>query len=110
MTYSSISNMIDGIGLPSCYYQFPEGTAQAPPFICFFYPQSDDLHADNSNYQLISQLVIELYTDTRDFDLEFTVEGKLREAGLSWSKSSEFLDDERMNITIYTMEVIINAE
>lgn len=110
MTYRDISNLIDSIGLPSCYYQFPDGTAQVPPFICFFYPQADDLHADNSNYQSITQLVIELYTEVKDIDLELEIEAKLKEAGLSWSKDCEFLDDERMHEAIYTMEVVINGE
>lgn len=102
--------MIDGIGLPSAYYQFPEGTGQAPPFICFFYPQSNDMYADDSNYQSIAQLVVELYTETKDFVQELAVEAVLSAAGLTWSKTSEYLDDEHMNVTVYTMEVCINGE
>ena len=109
MKYSDVKTMIDGIGLPAAYYQFPEGTGQAPPFICFFYPQSDDLYADNKNYQSITQLVVELYTDTKDIDRELAVEAKLTAAGLSWAKASEYIGDERMYVTVYTMEVVING-
>lgn len=109
MKYSDIATMIDGIGLPYSYYQFPVGTQQAPPFICFFYPQSDDLYADNQNYQSITQLVVELYTDTKDIDQELAVEAKLAAAGLSWAKASQYIDEERMHVTVYTMEVVING-
>ncbi|HAC61266.1 MAG TPA: hypothetical protein DCF66_03750 [Lachnospiraceae bacterium] len=110
MKYSEISSMIESFGLPSSYYQFPEGTEQAPPFICFFYPQADDLHADDSNYQTITQLAIELYTDAKDIGLECEIESKLKAAGLSWSKDSEYIDSEKLYVTVYLMEVIINAE
>jgi len=110
MKYSEVKTLVESFGLPASYYQFPDGTVQAPPFVCFFYPQSDDLYADNSNYQSITQLVIELYTDAKDIDLELAVEAKLRQAGLSWSKECEYLGDEKMHETIYTMEVLINGE
>ena len=67
MTFKEISTMIKNIGLPFAYYQFPEGTAEAPPFICFYYSNDDDFKADDSNYQKIEHLNIELYSDEKDF-------------------------------------------
>lgn len=108
--------MIAEIGVPSAYYQFPkgtdqfpEGTGKGPPYVCFFYPNDDDLHADNHNYVRIRQLVIELYTDEKDLDLEATVEGVLTSHDLAYSYAEEFLDSEQMHETIYTTEVIINV-
>lgn len=109
MTTQEIASMIESIGLPFAYYQFDEGTGQQPPFICFFYPQDNDVLADNTNYVKVSRLVIELYTDNKDFALEATVETALAGAGLVYSRSEEKLDDERMFEVIYTTEVIINA-
>ena len=57
MTLREINNMIESIGVPYAYYQFPEGTEQQTPFICFYYPANDDLIADNANYQKINQLI-----------------------------------------------------
>ena len=37
MTYKEVATMVGSIGVPFAYYQFPEGTAQDCPFICFFY-------------------------------------------------------------------------
>ena len=109
MTYKEIASMIDSVGLPSAYYQFPDATPQAPPFICFLYPRNDDLYADDSNYQTIVQLVVELYTDTKDFELEAVVEAVLATHGLTWSKESGYLDGEKMQMTTYSMEVLING-
>ena len=62
MTLEQVKDMVESIGLPYAYFQFTDDSAQAPPFICFFYVNSDDLYADDSNYQDIRRLNIELYT------------------------------------------------
>lgn len=107
MTHSEISNLISGIGIPSAYYQFPDNTGQAPPFICFFYPDNDDVYADDSNYQKIERLVIELYTDNKDFVLESAVEAALKQCGLTFTRAEEDLDSERMHEVIYETYVVI---
>ena len=110
MTYTEISTMISSIGVPYAYYQFPKGTDTAPPFVCFFYSQDNDFKADNANYQKIEHLIIELYTDNKDFTLEATVESVLGQNGLVWMKQEEWIDTERMLEVVYETEVIITEE
>lgn len=110
MTYKEIATMIQGIGLPFAYYQFPEGTGQAPPFIVFFYSQTDDLYADDLNYQRIVTLNIELYTSSKDFEKEEAVESVLNSNGLTFYKEENYIEGEKMFQIAYEMEVIINAE
>ena len=102
--------MIAGIGLPNAYYQFDEGTAVAPPFICFYYPGDHDMAADNINYARVDGLTVELYTDEKDFTLEAQVEGAFREAGLPYSRDEAYIDSEQMHLTTYYTEVVINAQ
>lgn len=109
MTYKQIATMISSIGLPYAYYQFPEGTAQPTPFICFYYPNRNDFLADDSNYQKIEHLIIELYTDNKDFGLEQSVEAALEGAGLVYTRSEEWIDTERMLEVIYETDVIITS-
>lgn len=109
MTYKGIAAMIESIGLPYAYYQFPEGTGQEPPFVVFFYSNTDDLYADESNYQRIVTLNIELYTREKDFEKEATVEGILQNSGLSYYKEENYIDSEKMYQIAYEMEVIING-
>lgn len=109
MTYQEIAQMLDDLGVPYAYYQFTEGTAQEPPFICFYYPGIDDLYADNSNYQRITQLVIEVYTDNKDFALEARVESALSDAGLTYNKTETYIDEERLYMVTYESEVTIHG-
>lgn len=109
MTYKEISTMIESIGFDFAYYQFPEGTSQAPPFVVFFYSQIDDLYADEANYQRIVTLNIELYTAEKDFDSEAAVEAVLAENDLTYYKEENYIDSEKMYQIAYEMEVIING-
>ena len=108
MTHKEISDMIKAIGLPYAYYEFPDNTEQEPPFICFYYPDSDDLYADNVNYVGIRRLYVELYTDEKDFEQEAAVETALNANGLSFRKSELHIDSERMWQITYNMEVVIS--
>lgn len=102
--------MLAGLNIPYAYYQFPEGTAQECPFICFYFAGSEDFKADNTNYQRIRPLTIELYTDNKDFTLEETVETALNENGLVYSRYESYIDSEKMNMVTYVADVIITQE
>lgn len=110
MTYKEIATMVESIGLPYAYYQFPEGTDQACPFICFFLDSSNDFAADNTNYQKIRSLNIELYTDNKDFTLEQTVEDILSGSGLVYYREETYLDSERMFMVSYETKIVITEE
>jgi len=110
MTLKEVRDMVAEIGPPSAYHHFRENTEQATPYICYMYDGDNDMMADNSNYVGINTLVIELYTDYRDFALEKTLEGVLRDHGFAWSRGDDYVDSEKLYITVYTMEVVINGE
>lgn len=109
MTYKEISEMIASVGVPTAYYQFPEDTPQAPPFICFFYSNSDDVFADGINYQKILQLNIELYVSEKDFALEASIEDVLTANELTYYKEESYIDSEKLYQIAYEMEVMING-
>lgn len=108
MTYTEIATMIAGIELPYAYHHFPENTGQQPPFVCFYYPASADMIADDTNYRRINQMTVELYTDNKDFTLEQQVETVLTNAGLIWTKEEFYIDEERMYLASYLTEVLID--
>lgn len=110
MTYTEVSSMISEIGLPYAYYQFPDNTELQPPFVCFLFTDDNDFVADGVNYQKIRTLDIELYTDTKDFALEETVEQVLNSHGLVYSRGETNLDSEKMNMVTFETEVLITKE
>lgn len=110
MKISEIKTIVESFGLPCAYYQFEEGTGQAPPFITWFFDNSDDLYADDTNYQRIEVLNIELYTKYKDFDTEVSIEAALNAAGFSFYKETNYIASEKMYQTAYEMEVLIMPE
>ena len=109
MTTQEVAAMVAEIGIPSTYYQFPNDTEQATPFVCFFYSGDNDFKADDSNYRKIEHLIIELYTDDKDFALEQTVESVLASHGMVWTREEEWIESERMLEVVYEMDVILEV-
>ena len=110
MTYAEINSIIESIGVPSAYYQFTADTAVPPPFICFYFDVDNDLYADNVNYQKVAHLIIEQYTDEKDFDLEATAESVLNTAGISYARNETYIDSEKLYLVTYSTNLIITQE
>lgn len=107
MTYKEVATLIASIGLPFAYDHFEMDNAVEPPFICFYFAGSNDLAADNTNYQRVRPLTIELYTDNKDFTLEEQVETALNAAGLVYSRNEVYIDSERMYMVSFLSDIVI---
>ena len=97
------------IGGQSTYYQWPKGSAPAPPYILFYFPGSEDFFADDTIFQRIRPLNLELYTDNKDFDAEAAVEQILLSHGLTFTRTESYIESEQLYEVLYQMEVTINA-
>ena len=109
MRLQEIAEMIAGIGIPFAYRSFESGTGQEPPFICYLYTRNTPEPADNINYVKLETLAIELYTNQKDFVLEEEVEAVLTSHDMVFNREETWLSDEQMQMTTYTMEVLING-
>lgn len=110
MTLKEVNDMIKSIGIDYTYYQFPKDTAHEPPYICFFYTSSNDVYADQSNYQKVRTLAVELYTASKDFDLEYQVEEVLSSHNLTFYKEESYIDSELMWQISYEMDIVIKED
>lgn len=109
MTRENVYTIVNSIGLPCAYYQFPDDTPQAPPFVVWFFSVNTDVKADNENYVDKEVLNVELYTSTRDFDQEKAVEDVLASNGFCYAKEAAYVDSERIWQISYESEVIIDG-
>lgn len=106
MTYSEVKEMIESFGLPFTYYSFPNNVAPTPPYIVFNYPERDDLLADNSNYSAVVTLNLELYTRTKNFELEEQIETALNRGGFVFQKTEAFIRQENLYQVTYVSSFI----
>ena len=107
MTFQEINPMIESIGLPSNYYQWPESKAPDLPYNLFYYPERADFFADSINYQKITVLNIEFYSEEKDFENEELIEAVLEQYGLTYSKEEQYIDSERMYEVLYVINVCL---
>ena len=109
MTISDLNSILQEMGLPFAYYQFNDDTPQQLPFICWVITGHDDLFADDVNYVPIQRVVIELYTNAKDFALEEQVRGVLTQHGIAFAQDGEEIDSEKMHLETFVTEIIISA-
>lgn len=109
MTLKDVADMMSEVGIPTAYYEFKE-TQQGPPYLCFWYDSDNDFLADDTNYQKITNLIVELYTDDKDPEMEAAVESVLGSHGLVYSRAEQRLSDEQMTEVIYQTNIIITEE
>jgi len=107
MTLQDISTMIESIGLPYTYDFFPNNEAPQLPYIVFNYPNRNDFGADNINYSKISILNVELYTATKDFELEKRVEAIFEQYGFFYEKNEAYIRNESTYQISYVMQFVI---
>ena len=98
-------------GYPVAYRAFAEDAdAPAAPFICYLFVASNDLMADDSNYQAVGEFHVELYTETKDVAAEAAVEAELADMGLTWTKAETYIDTEDLYQILYTVQVLVAVE
>ena len=109
MTRDDIASMLAGVGLPYAYDHFEKDESPGgPPFICFLYPEDGDFKADGTNYQRITDLSVELYTDAPSFTLEASLEAALSGADLVFTRTGpRYIESERMYQTVYDTSVLL---
>ena len=106
-TYQQIADGIEDIGLPYAYYSFPTDRAPLLPYVVYFYPDREDFIADNENYSRVETLVVELYTETKEFFYENSVEAFFEYFGLVYDKTETFINKENMYQCYYETQVLI---
>lgn len=112
MTIKEIATMVASFSLPYAYHHFDEEQQRTlkPPYVRWYFNGIDDLYADNINFQRVQELRIELYTDFKDFEREAVIEGVLAENGWAYDKIDSYLDSEKVYVTTYAGDIIIEEE
>jgi hypothetical protein len=106
MTYENVIEMLEEAGLPLAYDHFAEGESPEPPFLIFLFPGTDNVFADDTVYQKIDELNIELYTDKKDPETENLIEDILIAHELPYEKSEVWIESEKMYEVLYQTQMI----
>lgn len=94
---------VQGFATKVAYYQWPINEAPALPFVCFFEREAYTFPADNVVYYQRPRFSVELYTKNRDPETEALFETAFTAAGIYYTKETEYLDDERCQMTVFSL-------
>ena len=97
--------MISEIGIPFAYDHFAEGESPEPPFLCYLLPGSDNFVADGVVYHRISQVHIELYTDSKDSAVEEKVTAVLDRHGIFYDQTETWIESEKLYEVLFSFEI-----
>lgn len=97
--------MISEIGIPFAYDHFAEGESPEPPFLCYLLPGSDNFAADGRVYHRISQVHIELYTDSKDPAVEEKVTAVLDSHGIFYDQTETWIESEKLYEALFSFEI-----
>ena len=97
--------LLEETGIPFAYDHFAEGESPDPPFICYLLPQSDNFSADGKVYLKVSNVNIELYTDSKDLSVEQKLEAVLDTHGIFYDKTEVWIESEKLYEVLYSFEM-----
>jgi len=104
MTQVELFQELKSIGLPVAYHHFT--TPPSLPYIVYLFSYSNDLVADNQNYQSINNFQVELYSDKKDLVSEKLIEDKFKVLKMPYSKLETWIDTEKLYQIIYEIQII----
>lgn len=97
--------LLEETGIPFAYDHFAEGESPDPPFICYLLPQSDNFSADGKVYLKVSNVNIELYTDSKDLAVEQKLGTVLDIHGIFYDKTEVWIESEKLYEVLYSFEL-----
>ena len=102
---NDLVKLLEETGIPFAYDHFAEGESPDPPFICYLLPQSDNFSADGKVYLKVSNVNIELYTDSKDLAVEQKLEAVLDIQGIFYDKTEVWIESEKLYEVLYSFEL-----
>lgn len=105
ITLAQMKTLLEGVtgfSKKVTYYEWPINEAPALPFVCYFSTNDYTFPADNTVYYQRPRISVELYTKNRDLTTEALFETAFKNAGLYYTKETEYLEDERCQMTVFS--------
>lgn len=106
MTLEEFGAILEETGIAAKYYQF-ENDEEIPerPWLIYYRDTKAPFYADNTVYFSSEVLIVELYCEELDTETEHKVEGIFKSHGLNYQTDYEYIPDEHLYLTIYTIYI-----
>ena len=108
-TWESIQAMLQASGWPVSCGVYPGERTPTPPFIIWD-ASGADFYADDCNFAPFADIMVELYTSSRDRAAEAALESILRNNDIAWDKSTDYMERERLYTATYTSTIAMTQD
>ena len=98
-----LRQQLESLELPITYYAFPEGVTTPLPYLIYYVEVENNFKSDNSNYFETSNVIVELYTEEKDIDLENRLKEILKE--YEYEASYDYISEERMYMASFSFTI-----
>ena len=105
MNLEKLYTMLKETGYPVAYSHFQEENPPTLPFITYL-DTSENFGADNRVYHEITDVSIELYTETKDIEAENKLQDLLNSNDLFWNKTINYIPSEKVFQVTYEITLI----
>lgn len=103
MTEKDVVTMLKKLKIPLAYRSF--STPQKPPFMVYYRDSNSYIKADDTNYATFKNIVVELYTDKKDFALEAKTEKLFDDNGIVYEAYETYISEEKLHEVIYEFQI-----
>lgn len=109
MNLMEFKGELEKLDMPIQYQSFSVGQAPDLPYLIFYEDDSDNLFADNANYFNNLNLTCELYSDTKDLELETKLHKLFYDNEIEYNSTETYIDSENMFMKAYSVSIIFDA-
>ncbi len=96
--------LLSSLNIPVAYSHFI--TPTSPPFITYYRTSTNNFEADNQTFEKIEIIRIELYTLSKDIELEEQLEEVLNNNEIAYQVISEnYIESEKVYQVIYEINI-----
>ena len=103
MTIQELRIALETLELPIAYYAFSEGVKTPLPYLIYYVEDENNFKADNSNYFETSNVIVELYTEEKDIELENRLKEILKD--YEYEASYDYISEERMYMASFNFTI-----
>lgn len=105
MTLEKFAAILESIGFPVAYNEFPEDESCSLPFICYITDGEESFYADGVAYAKFINVVVELYCERKSLLKEKKVEGVFERNKINYAKEEQWIEQEKVHLTIYNIKL-----
>ncbi|BDQ53375.1 hypothetical protein EfsSVR2330_08860 [Enterococcus faecalis] len=105
MTLKELKQLLDQMELPISYREWQPGQVPELPYLLYYENTSNNFFADNEVYCKQTEIVIELYTNTKNIREENKLEELLNTAKIPFDTYETYLSSEQMYLKAYEITI-----